>query len=259
MSQVNGQQQGSSFLPKEYVKGRSQFRANVMALLLFVLVLAGVVGAFVVNHQRWRRVHQEQQQVAVSFKEEATKIEQLKELEKQRVELVERAEVVTALKDRIPRSVLMGEIVRAIPDGLTLTEVTMEGERIKPPAPKVDPKAKKKTRALKSKSVGTGKDEVAEKPKVLPPKFSFSLAIEGIALENDQVADFLSSIKSSPLFEDVELPLIDQTIIDKQSFRKFKITMNLRERADARLVDGTEEFKIGRVDFGIAEVKSDSE
>ncbi|MCR9076691.1 MAG: hypothetical protein NXI07_11700, partial [bacterium] len=106
MSQVN-KQSGGSFLPKEYVKGRSQFRANVMALLLFVLVIGGVVGAFVVNHQRWRRVHQEQKQVAVAFKEEAAKIDQLKELETQRVELIERAEVVTALKDRIPRSVLM--------------------------------------------------------------------------------------------------------------------------------------------------------
>tara|TARA_E500000318_G_scaffold12972_3_gene11959 strand:- start:21064 stop:21840 length:777 start_codon:yes stop_codon:yes gene_type:complete len=258
MSQAN-KQSGGSFLPKEYVKGRSQFRANVMALLLFVLVIAGVVGAFVVNHQRWRRVHQEQQQVAVAFKEEAAKIEQLKQLETQRIELIERAEVVTALKDRIPRSVLMGEVVRSIPKGLTLTEVKMEGERIKPPPPKVDPKDKAKTRSLNNKSVGAGKDEEEEKPKVLPPRFKFTLEIEGIAVENDQVADFLSSIKASPLFMHVELPLIDETIIDKQAYRKFKITMTLREQADARLVDGTQEYKIGRVDFGIAEVDSESE
>ena len=259
MTQAN-RQSGGSFLPKEYVKGRSQFRANVMALLLFVLVISGVVGAFVVNHQRWRRVHQEQKKVAVAFKEEAAKIDQLKELETQRVELIERAEVVTALKDRIPRSVIMGEIVRSIPDGLTLVEVKMEGERIKPPAPKVDPKDKGKTRSLNNKSVGKkGKEEEEEKPKVLPPRFKFTLEIEGIAMENDQVADFLSSIKASPLFKDVELPLIDETILEKQTYRKFKVMMTLREKADARLVEGTEEFKIGRIDFGIAEVKSDSE
>lgn len=258
MSQAN-KQSGGSFLPTEYVKGRSQLRANIMALLLFVLVLGGVVGAFVVNHQRWRRVHDEQKQVEVAFEEQAAKIEQLKELEAQRMELVERAEVVTALKDRIPRSVLMGEIVRAIPDGLTLTEVKMEGERIKPPPPANDPKAKGKTRSLNNKSVGAGKGDADAKPKVLPPRFKFTLEIEGIAMENDQVADFLSSIKASPLLTRVELPLIDETIIEKQAYRKFKITMTLREKADARLVDGTEEFKIGRVDFGVAEIKSDSE
>ncbi|HCT45633.1 MAG TPA: hypothetical protein DF699_10515 [Phycisphaerales bacterium] len=164
------------------------------------------------------------------------------------------------MKDRIPRSVLMGEIVRAIPDGLTLTEVNMEGERIKPPAPKVDPKAKSKTRTLKGKSVGKGSDAPEEEePKVLPPRFKFTLSIDGIAMENDQVADFFESLKNSPLFQNVELPLIDQTIIEKQAYRKFKVTLNLREQADARLVDGTEEFEIGRVDFGIAEVKTDDE
>ena len=38
MSQAN-KQSGGSFLPTEYVKGRSQLRANIMALLLFVLLL----------------------------------------------------------------------------------------------------------------------------------------------------------------------------------------------------------------------------
>lgn len=258
MSQASGQA-GGSFLPKEYVKGRSQLRANIMALFLFVLVLGGVVGAFVVNHQRWRRVHHEQKLVAASFEEEAAKIKQLEALEKQREELIERAEVVTALKDRVPRSVIMGEIVRAIPSGLTLTEFNMEGERIKPPPPPKDPKATPKTRSINGKGVTAGKDEEEEKPKVLPPKFRFTLSIEGIAGENDQVADFLSSIKASPLFSQVELPLIDETIIDKESYRKFKVTLVLREQADARLVDGTEEFKIGRVDFGVAETKTDSE
>jgi Tfp pilus assembly protein PilN len=258
MSQSSGQPKaGGSFLPQEYVKGKSQLRANIMALFLFMLVLGGVVGAFVVNHQRWRRVHVEQKQVALSFEEEAAKIKQLQELEDQRVELIERAEVVTSLKDRVPRSVLMGEIVRAIPKGLTLTSVNMEGERIKPPAPTVDPKAKAKTRTLKGVAKGKDANAEEEKPKVLPPKFKFSLSIEGVAMENDQVADFLTVIKASPLFTEVELPLIDETIIDKQSYRKFKLTMNIRDRADARLVEGTEEFQIGRVDFGIAEVKTD--
>lgn len=261
MSQSTGNpHQGGSFLPKEYVKGRSQLRANIMALLLFMLVLAGVVGAFVVNHHRWRRVHEEQKQVARAFEEEAAKIEQLQGLEKQRIELIERAEVVTALKDRVPRSVLIGEIVRAIPDGLTLTNVNLEGERIKPVVAKPDPKAAARTRTLKGKTVAKGKDEAPEEePRVLPPRFKFFVSVEGIAQENADVADFLESIKASPLFGDVEIPLIDETIIDKLSYRKFKITMSLPERADARLVDGTREVEIGKVDFGIAGVKPDTE
>jgi Tfp pilus assembly protein PilN len=259
MSQTDQQQgQGGSFLPAEYVKGKSQVRANVIAMMLFMLVLAGVVGAFVVNHQRWRRVHEEQKLVAKDFEEEATKIEQLKDLETQRKELIERAEVVTALKDRVPRSVLLGEIVRAIPSGLTLTQVNLEGERVRV-QPKADPKgAAAKSRTLKGKSVGKGKGQVATEPvKVLPPKFKFTLSAEGVAEENDNVADFLSSIKASPLFGSVELQFINQTTIDKEQYRRFKVTMNLLEQADARLVDGTEEVTIGNVDFGVAGVETD--
>jgi len=224
-------------------------------------VLAGVVGAFVVNHQRLRRVHVEQDLVALAFEEEAGKIEQLKSLEKQRVDLIERAEVVTALKDRVPRSVLVGELIRSIPDGVTLTQLNLEGERVKIVLPAPDPKGAAKTRTLKGKNVGKGKDAAkpVEAAKVLPPKFKFSISVEGIAMENGQVADYLASIKSSPLFGDVELQYINETSIDKQKFRKFKLTMLLLERAQASMVDGTQEIEIGRVDFGIAGSSTDTE
>lgn len=252
--------QSGSFLPAEYVKGKSQLRANIIALFLFVLVLAGVGGAFVVNHQRWRRVHVEQELVAAAFAEEAAKIDQLKSLEAQRIDLIERAEVVTALKDRVPRSVLLGEIVRSIPDGLTLTVLNLEGERVRVVLPKLDPKDAAKTRTLKGKNVGKGKDAKDTKPaKVLPPKFKFSLAAEGIAADNDGIADFLASIKASPLFGDVELQYINETTIDKQKYRKFKVTMILLAKAEASLVDGTEEIEIGNVNFGIAGSATDSE
>lgn len=252
--------QGGSFLPAEYVKGKSQLRANIMAMLLFTLVIAGVVGAFVVNHQRWRRVHEEQNLVAAAFEEEAAKINQLEALEKQRIDLIERAEVVTALKDRVPRSVLLGEIVRAIPEGLTLTQLNLEGERVR--IRKVKPKDQTaKTRTLAGKNVGKGKDAngAVEPEKVLPPKFKFTLSADGLAQDNDNVADFLASIKASPLFSDVELRFINETTIDKKQYRKFKITMNLLDQADARLVDGTEEIEIGRVKFGIAGSNTDTE
>ncbi|MEM9373768.1 MAG: hypothetical protein AAGA55_09005, partial [Planctomycetota bacterium] len=183
---------GGSFLPAEYVKNKSQTRANFVALMLFAIVMAGVVGVFVVNHQRWRDVTADAKVVATQFSEEAAKIDQLKELENQRAELLDRAEVVTALIDRVPRSVLMAEIVRAMPDEMTLTVVDLEGDRIKPPAPAKEKKSKGKTRSISRKSAG--KDEKPEAPKVHPPKFKHTLTVEGLTEENEQVADFLAFV-----------------------------------------------------------------
>lgn len=243
-----------SFLPAEYVKNKSQMRANFFALLLFTLVMAGVIGAFVVNHQRWREVREQARTISAQFEDEAAKIDQLKQLETQRADLLDRAEVVTALVDRVPRSVLMGEIVRAMPTGMTLTLVQLEGERAKPPVQKSDPKASKgKTKSIASKTV-KGKDEKEPEPKVLPPKFKHTVTVEGLADQNEKIADFLAAIKASPLFTEVELPLIASTIVDQVEYRKFKVTMRLREQADARQVAGAEEVELNRAAFGVTTV-----
>lgn len=243
---------GASFLPTEYVRNKGQARASMFAILLFVLVLAGVIGAFAVNHQRWNRVRDEQKVVAAAFKEEAAKIDQLKQLEKRRIELTDKAEIVTALRDRVPRSVLMGELVKGVRSGLTLTEINLEGDRVKPPAP--DPKQGKG----KVKSIGVntaGKDAQSEdKPKVLPPRFTFALQVQGVAEDNDLVADYLASLKSSPLLRGVELQYINTTLIDSIEYRKFSITMNLRDNADARLVEGTRVVPIEGLDIARVEL-----
>ncbi len=237
---------GASFLPSDYVRGKGQARASMFAILLFVLVLAGVIGAFFVNHQRWSRVRAEQQLVAAAFKEETAKIEQLKVLEDQRVELTDKAEVVTALKDRVPRSVLMGEIVRGIGDGITLTEIKLEGDRVRPPAAKPNPKGTVKSIGVSG--VGNGKDQPAKPKKVHPPRFRFALSVDGLSGNNDDVADYLYSLKGSPLLDSVELQYINQTIIDSVEYRKFRITMSLKSNADARLVDGTKSVRIDGIE-----------
>ena len=234
---LNKTKSGASFLPSDYVRGKGQARASMFAILLFVLVLAGVVGAFFVNHQRWNRVREEQRIVAASFKEETAKIEQLKVLEDQRVILTDKAEVVTALKDRVPRSVLMGELIRGIGGGITLTEINLEGDRVRPPAPKAN--AKGAVKSIGVSGVGNGKDDKPETPKVHPPKFEFTVAVDGVSENNDDIADYLASLKKSPLLTNVELQFINQTLIDSVEYRKFKITMSLSPYADASKVQGT--------------------
>lgn len=248
---------GGSFLPAEYVKNKSQTRANFVALLLFAIVMAGVIGVFVVNHQRWRDVSADAKIVAAQFSEEAAKIDQLKDLEAQRAELLDRAEVVTALIDRVPRSVLMAEIVRAMPNEMTLTVVDLEGDRIKPPAPPQEKKSKGKTRSLSKK--GGDKEETPAVEKVHPPRFKHTLTVEGLTEQNEQVADFLAAIKSSPLFVGVELQQISSTIVDQVEWRKFRVTMQLSPNADAREVAGAVEVELNDSNAAITGVETDSE
>ncbi len=232
-----------SFLPPEYVKNKSQVRANFFALLLFTMVIAGVIGAFVVNHQRWRKVHAQAEIISAQFADEAAKIDQLKSLEAQRADLLDRAEVVTALIDRVPRSVLIAEIVRDLPDGIVLTLVGLDGERARPVAPAADPKAKAKAPATRSIAGRNAAPETKPVPeRVMPPRFSHTVTIEGLSTENGKIADYLGILKASPLFSDVELSQITAAVVEEVGYRRFKMTMKLREQANARQVAGVEEF-----------------
>lgn len=229
---------GGSFLPEEYVRSKGQSRANIVGLGLFGIVLIAVVGAFVLNHQRQVKLAQEVKTIRVEFEAEASKIEQLRVLEKRREELLESAEVVAALIEPVPRSVLMAELLRDLPTGLALSSVGVDAERIKPPAPSATPAtaAKVQTRSIASGQQASG--DKAVKERVLPPRFRYTMTVDGLAELNNEVADYLASLKRSPLLRDVELVYISETKVDDQALRKFRITAEVRRDADATAVAG---------------------
>ncbi|MEL6740421.1 MAG: PilN domain-containing protein [Planctomycetota bacterium] len=229
---------GGSFLPEEYVKSKGQSRANIVGLALFGVVLIAVVGVFVLNHQRQVTLSEEVKMIRVEFEAEASKIEQLRVLEKRREELLGSAEVVAALIEPVPRSVLMAELLRDLPGGLALSSVVVDAERIKAPKPSATPAtaATVQTRSIASGQRAAG--DTAPTERVLPPRFKYTLTADGLAELNNEVADYLASLKGSPLFRNVELVFISETKVDDQKLRKFRITAEVRRDAEATAVAG---------------------
>ena len=71
---------GGSFLPTEYVEARAEHRANFLAVLLFMVIMGGVVTAFMVTNRRWQSVRDQDKQITLAYEREAGKIKQLQEL-----------------------------------------------------------------------------------------------------------------------------------------------------------------------------------
>lgn len=232
----------ASFLPEDYVRGKDEARWNVISLLLFGVVMVAVVSAFVLTNRRWQSVRTNQAQIRVEFEEEAVKIEALKALEKQRVEMMDKAAVVAALRDNVPRSVLMAELWRAKPKEATLTDVKLGGERVKQ-APSSSTSAGQKGKPVVSLKPGTTAPPGEPKPeeKIIPPEFKHTLTVEGVSEGNDQIADYLARLKGSPLLKDVELQFISETTLEGLKLRKFRITATLNADADASAVEAAEE------------------
>lgn len=229
---------GGSFLPETYVANKTQARANVLGLVLFVIVMGGVVGAFMVTNRQWNAVKAEQDAINAQYEEEALKIDQLKDLETQRLELVSKAEVTTALVDRVPRSVLLAEIVSAMPEPVTLLEFELESKRVKKAAPKLaDQSRNKGVKTISSKSKKAGEKKQDEAPKFDPPRFETSIALIGVATANNDIADFLANLKRCPLLGDVEIEYIRESRMGELDLRKFRVNAEVLPNADAADVE----------------------
>lgn len=238
----NPRDSGSSFLPKDYVKGKQEVRFVAITVSLFLVVMLAVVGAFLVTNRRWATVRDQQRVISAQYESEQVKLEQLKTLESQRDEMLSKARITTALLETAPRSVLLSELVTNLPEEATLLQAKLVSKRIKlaPPveAAKAASKAKSKS---KSKS---DKEEAAKPPPVQPPKFEYTLTVTGVAPTNNEVADYLTRLQQSPLLRSVELTFIDDTKLQDMELRKFEIVAQLPEDADAREVKEAEEVDL---------------
>lgn len=233
----NQPEQGS-FLPADYVKGKGEQKANVAILLLFGAVLVGTVGVFVFNVQRQRLLAGEVRQVRAEFESESAELEQLRSLEQQRIELLDRAEVVNAISEKIPRSILLAELWRDMPKDLRLDEVELQGKRISaaPISKAKSPKGRRGTLAP-----GAKPGEQAAAVKVLPPRFEHYLELVGMSGDNEMIADYVSSLRKSSLFSSVDVSEIVLKDLDDKPFRKFTITMKLAEQVEFDSIAGAVE------------------
>jgi Tfp pilus assembly protein PilN len=222
----------TSFLPAEYVRERAESRANVLSLILFGTVLIAVVSAFFVTNRAWASVRARQAEINAQYTEQTKKIELLQQLEKQKAQMLDRAEVTTALIERVPRSILLAEIVNRVPEGVTLTDFNLNGKRIQE-APKPADKNAKRSLSSKSKSKDAPKEEA---PRPRPPRMEFTIQISGLSPQDESVADFQASLKQCGLLDTVDLVSSQETAVDGLSMRKFRVEARLRPDADARSI-----------------------
>lgn len=230
---------GGSFLPEDYLRRKAERRSIIISLALFAIVTMGVVGAFFVTYQQWNSVKARQATINKEYALETQKIEQLNKLEAQKAEMLEKADITTALVEKVPRSILLAELINRMPKQLTLTEFSVQSKRIND-TPKPT-NAKAKTRSLagaqnKGAAKGKGKEE-PEKPKPVAPKFEYKLEIVGLSVTDEDVADYVTALNQCPLLQKVDLIYSGSHTVEELTMRKFRVEAMIRTTADARQIE----------------------
>lgn len=225
----------NSFLPQDYIEAKTESRANILMLTLFAIAMAGVVAAFFVTNGHWQRLRARQETVSAEYAAEGKKIDQLKALENQRAAMMEKAEITAALVEKLPRWAVLGEMTLRMPTTMRLDMFNIKSTRQQPPPPPPTPGGKGKAASqslvknLTDKVTDTKKEP--EKIAVSAPRFDYAVTIDGTAQENNDIADFLASIKRSPAFDRVELQFIRESKESGRDMRKFQVTAVLRQTA----------------------------
>lgn len=219
----------NSFLPQDYIARKSDAKANIFLLSFFAIVMAAVVGAFMVTYRQKVELRQHLVSVSAKYNAEAKKIEQLKQLETQRAQIMEKAQVTAALVERIPRWAVNQEIALRMAPTMRLAELKVKATRTDPTPPKAKD-APPPVKSLTDKLAGK-KDEPAV-PTIVAPMFRYNLTIIGGAKENNDIADFIRSMRESPIFDEVELAYIREGQGDENLPRKFEVSAILRQDAD---------------------------
>lgn len=226
----------ASFLPEDYLAQRAERRTNLISLTLFGVVMTTVVGAFFVTNRQARQLKQLQESVNQQCLDAGTQIEELKQLQTQEEEMINRAELASALVERVPRSILLAELINRMPERLSLLEFDMKSEKIKPPAAPAEKDAK--GRMITQSQRNQTKQEADKKiEKVDPPRYKVTITMTGVAPTDLEVSKYMTELNAYSLLKDVTLLYSEQKEIEGRVMRQFKINLALDGNADVRRVN----------------------
>jgi Tfp pilus assembly protein PilN len=224
-----------SFLPEDYLEQRVQRRTNFICLVLFVLVMAGVVGAFLISDRQRTELREQRKAVDSQFEEAAKRLEQLDRMQAQKQQMIRKAKVTGMLLERVPRTLVLAEIINNMPTTVTLTEISAITKQVasgaKPVTVMQRVKGQKAAEKADKEAGKTGPPE----PEVKPVEVEMLLV--GMAPTDVEVAQYMSALGQSAMFRNVELKYSEQLEVDKQMMRKFRVEFRIPTDLDAQQIE----------------------
>lgn len=219
-----------SFLPEDYLDRRRSRRTNLICLTLFVVVMGSVAATFFVTDKKRVEARDHHRAVSTRYEQAVENIEELDRLQVQKKEMLRKAKITAVLIERVPRSVMMAELINNMPTSLSLLEFQLETKIRATPITATNAIDKAKAVARNSRKGGDLTDAEEDDPMTRPTDVTIQLV--GIAPTDVQVAQFMTALGRADLFTDVSLVFSEETMLEQETLRKFRIEMALNQDAN---------------------------
>lgn len=219
-----------SFLPEDYLQKRIARRTNILCMSLFVIVMGGVIAAFFVTDRQRSEIKRHQEEVNRQFVEAAKRLDQLDKLQDQKQQMIRKAKLASVLIERVPRTLLMSELINHMPATLSLLEFNLETKVIQStPVRSAMQRASRRADRLKE---GT-------KEEVQAPVTRMTIRMKGVAPTDVEIAHFVTALDGHALFSNPAWEYSKTTKIDGQEMREFAIELTVEQDVDLQTLQPT--------------------
>lgn len=209
-----------SFLPEDYLERKIARRTNLICVGLCLVMIVAIVAAFYVQRQQEQGTTTQLVEVNANFTKRAEQLRQIKELQDRQQQMINKAKVVRQLVERIPRSIILAEIVNNMPPSLSLLAFELE-TKTAPKARNLDSLSRAKAKQQEDKEKQDGKVEIV-------PRQVF-INIDGVAKNENEITEFMGNLTHHTLFKEVGLEFIKTDTIEKTDLFRFGITLELNQ------------------------------
>ena len=227
-----------SFLPEDYLNSRIELRSNMICLILFVVVLASIVGAYFVTNRQRAEVESQHAVINARYREAAERITQVDELHARKQDMMNKARITAKLVEPVPRTLILSEMINHMPRRLSLLEFDLETKVIRAGG------SRSRTTLQKAKAAAKAADHAREQPVEPATTTNVNMRLVGVTPTDLEVAEFMRSIGSTSLFRNVNLSFSEQVKINDTPMRKFQIDMKLAGNVDILEVQPTQVSRV---------------
>ncbi|MBI1304298.1 MAG: hypothetical protein GC172_11015 [Phycisphaera sp.] len=224
-----------SFLPDDFVLETRERRTGLIAAVLFPVMIIAIFAAFLFTNRQWNDVRTLQETVGQRTEKAAKEIAEMRNLERIRAQMNEKAALARGLIEPVPRSALLALLINTMPEGVTLLELDLRSEIVKPPKPSAEEQAKAaKEKAAKEKAAKSKGAAPAAPERPAPIVRRVNIVIVGAAPSLLEVGRWMTALERIPILSGVRLELMEEKDIDGLDASQFRMSMSIEPQADLR-------------------------